>query len=228
MESLNLNNTYLKINNTAKFFPRFKYNSDNIPLGNSMLFCVSLFWASEDKGQNFDLTTQVSDFPQCEESKSGMFIWNSDDPTTGVDVPAWTQQEYDIDCTDQEDCESACLDYNALYLNGKTGKKCFSYQILKSICITVAYDSLLNQYSYKGGCYEGGAHYLMQDPVIDRFDYFEDVNFEVRNYNDPIIRAGEMSNYSYSFGTSFVSKVLLILFAISYILNLNLIVHYYF
>lgn len=207
MESLSLNNTYLKINNTAKFFPRFKYNSDNIPLGNSILFCISLHWAAQEKGNNFDLASDVEGFPQCEKSKSGKFIWNSDDPIYGVDVPAWTQIEYDIDCTDQEDCESSCSDYNALYLNGKTGKKCFGYKILKSICITVSYDSILNKYKYKGGCYEGGAHYLMQEPVIDRFDYFEDVNFEVRNSNDPIIKAGEMSNYSYSFGTSFVSAL---------------------
>ena len=90
MESLNLNNTYLKIENTAKFFPKFKFTSDNVPVGDSISLCISLHWGTLDKGKNFDLTQPVLAFPQCQESKSGKFIWNSDDPINGIDVPVWT------------------------------------------------------------------------------------------------------------------------------------------
>lgn len=202
---LQLNNTYLKIENTNNFFPKFKFTEDNIPIGDSITMCVSLHWASEDKGQNFELTNQVGNFPVCKEAESGKMTWNDDDPKNGIDVPVWTQIERDIDCTDQEDCESVCGEFNAIYLNGRRGKKCYSYKILESICISVSYDSKLQQFNYKGGCFENGKHYSMTEPVKEQIYHFENIKFEVRNSKDPIIKAGEMSNYSYSYGASFVS-----------------------
>jgi hypothetical protein len=201
-ESLNLNNTYMRISDTPNVFPKFKYSENNIPVGNSMLLCVSLHWANKEKGQNFDLTQQVNGFPQCEESKSGAFIWNSEDPVNGIDVPAWTQKETDVDCTDTEDCISTCADLDGLYLNGKRGKKCFSYEILTSICIIANYDPVKNEVVYEGGCFEGGKHYLTEKPVKDQIYYFNKVKIELRNSNDPVIKAGSMSDYSYSFGAS--------------------------
>ena len=205
MEDLNLNNTYMKIENTKFFFPKFKFHEDNIPIGNSITMCISLHWANNEKGKNFDLTSQVANFPECQEVNSGKLMWNEDDPKTGIDVPVWTQTERQIDCTDQEDCQSVCSDYNAIYLNGRKGKKCYSYKILSSICLTVDWDETLQQFNYKGGCFENGLHYLMTDPVIGKTYKFESVKFEVRNSNDPIIKAGVISNYSYSYGAGFVS-----------------------
>ena len=178
---------------------------DNIPVGSSITMCVSLHWATKDKGENYDLAQPVLNFPICAEAQTGKFIWNDEDPINGIDVPVWTQTEYDIDCTDDEDCESACDGYNALYLNGKKGKKCYSYKILKSICITVSYNSLLQTYDYVGGCFADGVHYLMADPEKNQIYHFESVLFEVRNVKDPILKAGQLSNYTYSFGASMVS-----------------------
>lgn len=206
MDSLDLNNTYMRVDNTAHFFPRFKYNENNIPVGNSMAFCISLHWTTHEQGENFDLAKEVKGTPQCEMSKSGKFIWNEEDSIFGIDVPAWSQSEMDVDCTDQEDCESTCEGYDALFLNGKRGKKCFSYKILSSICLTVSYDKILDEFTYRGGCFQGGNHYLMESPVKDSFYYFDKINIEIRNSNDPVIKAGKMSNYSYSFGASLVSK----------------------
>eukprot|EP00340_Litonotus_pictus_P004268 CAMPEP_0170515886 /NCGR_PEP_ID=MMETSP0209-20121228/2272_1 /TAXON_ID=665100 ORGANISM="Litonotus pictus, Strain P1" /NCGR_SAMPLE_ID=MMETSP0209 /ASSEMBLY_ACC=CAM_ASM_000301 /LENGTH=347 /DNA_ID=CAMNT_0010800589 /DNA_START=84 /DNA_END=1127 /DNA_ORIENTATION=- len=201
-ESLNLNNTFMRIEETKNNFPKFKYTEDNIPVGNSIKLCISLHWAHKEKGKNFDLTERVQGLPKCGEARSGKFIWNDDDPTHGVDVPAWTQHETDVDCTDQEDCQSTCEGYDALFLNAKRGKKCFGYKILESICLTVEFDAVKNTFTYKGGCFEGGQHYQMTNPVKDQIYYFDKVKFEVRNYNDPVIKAGVMSNYSYSFGAS--------------------------
>lgn len=192
----------MRVSNTPNFFPKFKYSHDNIPVGNSISLCVSLHWNTHDKGQNFDLTQQVLGFPQCLESISGKFIWNSEDPINGLDVPAWTQEEISVDCTDEEDCQSTCDEYDALYLNGKKGKKCFSYKILTSICITIEYNKITNEYNFKGGCFKGGLHYLMGKPEKDKIYYFDQVKIEVRNFQDPVIKAGEYSNYSYSFGAS--------------------------
>jgi len=127
MVSQDLNNTYLVIEETKDFFPRFKFSKYNIPIGNSMKLCISLHWTTNDKGKNFDLTEQVEGFPPCFEAQSGKFIWNDDDPITGIDVPSWIQIEHDVDCTDDDDCQSACDYYDALYLNGIKGKKCYGY-----------------------------------------------------------------------------------------------------
>ena len=116
MESLDLNNTYMKIENTDKFFPKFKYTHDNIPVGNSISLCIALFWNTIEKGENFDLTDVVKGFPACKAAVSGKFIWNTEDTTEGVDVPAWTQSVTDIDCTDDEDCQSTCDGYNSDYI----------------------------------------------------------------------------------------------------------------
>jgi len=191
------------ITETPNFFPKFKYTEDNIPVGNSIALCISLHWNHKEKGRNFDLSKPVSGFSQCHASISGKFIWNAEDPINGLDVPAWTQEEIDVDCTDEEDCRSTCEDYYALFLNGKRGKKCFSYKILTSICIAVEYDEVLEDFKFKGGCFEGGKHYLMGQPEKDKVYYFSDIKFEVRNAHDPVIKAGEYSNFSYSFGASF-------------------------
>lgn len=205
MEDMQLNNTYMVITNTEKFFPKFKYTSDNIPVGNSISYCISLHWASEEKGQTFELTDEVINFPECLEASTGKFMWNDDDPKNGIDVPAWIQNEHDIDCTDTEDCEATCDQLNALYLNGRRGKKCYSYQILESICLSVEYDSAYKQYKFAGGCFKDGKHYSMTSPVKNNIYYFDKVKFEVRNARDPVIKAGQLSNFTYSFGASMVS-----------------------
>ncbi len=214
MADLELNNTYLTIEKTKHFFPKFKFTEDNIPIGDSITMCISLHWAPEDKGKNFDLTSQVTNFPVCKEAASGKFIWNTDDPTTGIDVPVWTQKEIDIDCTDQEDCVNACSEFNALYLNGRKGKKCYTYKILESICIAVAWDETQQQFAFKGGCFENGIHYSMTDPVKEKTYHFSHIKFEVRNSKDPVIKAGELSGYTYSYGASMdgVSIMLNVLF----------------
>lgn len=206
MDDLNLNNTYLVIENTKDFFPKFKFTEDNIPVGDSIKLCISLHWSTVEKGKNFDLTTPVTNFPVCDAAASGKLIWNQEDPKYGVDVPVWIQNEHDIDCTDKEDCDSSCQSqFNALYLYGRRGKKCYSYKILKSICLIVGYNAETEQIEYKGGCFKDGKIYLLEEPVKDKVYLFDKVKFEVRNYNDPIIKAGEMSDFTFSYGAPMVS-----------------------
>ena len=219
MENLELNNTYMKIENTKDFFPKFKFTTDNIPIGDSVTLCISLHWAFEEKGRNFDLTKPVLGFNTCEEAVTGKFIWNEDDPTLGVDIPVWTQFEKDIDCTDDEDCQATCDKYNALFLNGRRGKKCYHYKILQSICLSISYDSNLDEFNYSGGCFQDGIHYTMTEPEKNKIYYFDNIKVEVRNSKDPVIKAGKLSNYSYSFGAPMVSFDLFIFYIfISFIL----------
>lgn len=72
---------------------------------------------------------EVTNFPVCEETVTKKFIWNDEDSQNGVDVPVWIQHSYDIDCADELDCEENCkYYYNALYVEGKRGKKCYAYE----------------------------------------------------------------------------------------------------
>jgi hypothetical protein len=81
-------------------------------------------------GKNYDVMKLVGGFPRCKETESGKFIWNNGDTEFGVDVPAWKQISYDIDCGDELECIETCRSYyNAEYINGKKGKKCYAYQV---------------------------------------------------------------------------------------------------
>jgi hypothetical protein len=145
----------------------------------------------------------VVGFNRCKETESGKLIWNSNDPEFGVNVPVWRQTSYDIDCTNDEDCDSYCSGYDALFVNGIKGKKCYSYEVLRYVCFTVEYDNLLGEYKYGGGCLKDNEHYTMIQAQRNRVYKFDDVFIEVRNKKDPVIYAGEISNYTYSFGSMF-------------------------
>jgi hypothetical protein len=145
----------------------------------------------------------VTGFDRCKETESGKLVWNSNDPEFGVNVPIWKQTSYDIDCTNEEDCDSYCSSYNALFVGGIKGRKCYSYEVLEYVCFTIDYDNILSEYKYSGGCLKNNEHYIMRQAERDKVYRFEDVFIEVRYKKDPVIYAGEISNYTYSFGSSF-------------------------
>ncbi len=73
----------------------------------------------------------ISGFPQCIETTTGKFIWNDADSKYGVDIPAWKQIEREIICSDDKSCTDDCKSmYNGVYINGKKGKKCYSYKVM--------------------------------------------------------------------------------------------------
>lgn len=158
-------------------------------------------------------------FDLCEQTKDNRIVWNDDDPRYGVDIPVWTQTSYDVDCTDDADCDSYCQSYNAEYVNGLKGKKCYAYDILDYICLVVEWDDLMEDYKYVGGCLKDGAHYSMVPADRNTKYNFENIEIEIRNKRDPIIYAGEISDYTFSFGSAFsyVAKFLNILLFFSMI-----------
>ena len=90
---------------------------------------------------------QVSGFPQCKATVSGKYIWNDGDSKYGVDIPVWRQIAYDVDCGDDTECEDYCISsYNALYISGKLGKKCYGYEvyILTKYTISIINSLLIN------------------------------------------------------------------------------------
>ncbi len=202
MESYELNTTFFRLNHTNKVFPKFKFTKDNIPVGDSVTMCLSANWAPTERGKNFDIMKEVKGFPNCTQAETGKFIWNDEDPTTGVDIPVWIQHGYEADCEDQN-CDDYCeSNHNGFFVNGAKKHMCYSYDILDGICIVIAYDKVRNEYTYQGGCFEGGKAYMMVPAKLNEVYYFSGIEIEIRDKADPIILAGEMSEYSYSFGNS--------------------------
>jgi hypothetical protein len=204
MEALEMNNTFFFVNKTEKFFPKLAFTKSNVPVGDSSSMCITVSWAFTERGNNYDIMKRVGNFPKCRSAESGKFIWNLDDPVYGINIPVWKQKSIDIDCTSEEDCNKICSDKNAIYVNGRFSKKCYYYDILDTICITIEYDSDREEYNYAGGCFKDGKDYLMVPAEENQIYRFEGIEIEVRNKKDPVIKAGVMSNYTYSFAEKWV------------------------
>jgi hypothetical protein len=211
MENFNMNNTFFFINRTSLFFPKLSYKQENIPIGDSISMCLAVSWAMKERGLNYDIMKPVNNFPMCREAATGKFIWNSDDPLYGIDVPVWKQKAMDIDCTDEEECNKYCDSYGAEFVQGKNSKKCYSYDILDTICFAIEYDPVIEEYKYAGGCFENNKHYLMVPAKQNEVFHFDGIEIEVRNKKDPIIKAGEMSGFTFSFGENWVGLKILFL-----------------
>ena len=154
----------------------------------------------------------VQGFGKCS-SVNDKFIWNEDDPIYGIDVPAWKQTVNEADCSD-EDCAEYCKEkYQGAFVNGVNKHVCYSYEVLESICVVIRYDKLRDEYIFHGGCYPGNQTYLMRPAKFNEENDFRDVDIEIRDYSDPLIQAGEWTDYDYNFGQfwryiSFVLKIL--------------------
>ena len=48
-----MNSEFFFVNETENLFPHFNYDADNIPLGNSINFCISASWAPKESKNIF-------------------------------------------------------------------------------------------------------------------------------------------------------------------------------
>ena len=154
----------------------------------------------------------VQGYGKCS-TVSEKFIWNEDDSVYGIDIPAWKQTAHEADCSD-EDCAEYCKEkYDGAFVNGVNKHICYSYETLSSICIVIKYDNLRDEYVYHGGCYPGNETYKLSPAPLGKVNNFNAVKIEIRDYNDPIVQAGEWTDYDYNFGhfwryVSFLLKIL--------------------
>ena len=154
----------------------------------------------------------VQGFSQCS-TVNEKFIWNDDDSIYGVDVPAWKQTIHQADCND-EDCDDYCKEkYRGAFVKGVNKHVCYSYEILESICMIIKYDQLRDNYIFHGGCYPGNKTYKMVPANPGDENDFRGVEIEIRDLSDPIIQAGEWTDYEYNLGhfwryVSFLLKLL--------------------
>ena len=165
--------------------------------------CISINWGDTTNNQlHYDIMKSVSGFPNCTETLSGKFIWNEDDPINGVNIPVWIQHMFEADCSDYE-CDDYCANkFNGVFVNGVNKHVCYSYDVLDGICIVIEYDKVSNNYYYAGGCFPDNKTYVTVPAVLNEIYKFKGIEIEIRDKSDPIIKAGEMSNYSFSFGNS--------------------------
>lgn len=142
---------------------------------------------------------EVKGFDKCS-SANDVFIWNEDDSQYGIDVPAWKQIVHEVDCSD-EDCAKHCKEkFGGAFVNGVNKHVCYSYETLDSICIIIKYDKLRDEYVYHGGCFPGNQTYKMNPAALGEENKFNAVKIEIRDYSDPIVQAGEWTDYGYNLG----------------------------
>jgi len=155
----------------------------------------------------------IQGFPQCTAANEKI-IWNDDDSIYGVDIPAWKQIMHEIDCN-YEDCSDYCKSkYDGVFVKGVNKNVCYSYEILDGICLVVKYDPLKDEYYYHGGCFPGNKIYKLVPATPGEEVNFYNVEIEIRELNDPIAQAGELTDYGYSFGYFWRVILKLLIFAV--------------
>lgn len=177
---------------------------------------MTIHWGELERGKHYHVMKNVQGFSKCSTANE-KFIWNEEDSIYGVDIPAWVQIINEAECKNDEECADYCKEkFGGAYIKGKNKNKCYSYQILHGICLVLKYNPLKDEYSFHGGCYPNNETYRLVPGIYGEEVDFNDLKIEVREYSDPIIQAGEWTNYRYRFGqywryVSFVFKFLLLI-----------------
>ena len=78
--------------------------------------------------------------------------------------------------------------------------------------MVIEFDEVIKDFKFKGGCFKDGVAYHMKSAERNRIYKFSNVEIEVRNKKDPVIKAGELTNFNYNFGTGWVRIVTFIHF----------------
>ena len=182
-------------------------------MGDSLSLCLGAHWGLIERGKHYEIMKPIQGFPQCTAANEKI-IWNDDDSIYGVDIPAWKQIMHEIDCN-YEDCSDYCKSkYDGVFVKGVNKNVCYSYEILDGICLVVKYDPLKDDYFYHGGCFPGNNIYKLVPATPGEEVNFYNVEIEIRELNDPIAQAGELTDYGYSFGYFWRVILKLLIFAV--------------
>lgn len=182
-------------------------------MGDSLSLCLGAHWGLIERGKHYEIMKPIQGFPQCTAANEKI-IWNDDDSIYGVDIPAWKQTMHEIDCN-YEDCSDYCKSkYDGVFVKGVNKNVCYSYEILDGICLVVKYDPLKDEYFHHGGCFPGNNIYKLVPATPGEEVNFYNVEIEIRELNDPIAQAGELTDYGYSFGYFWRVILKLLIFAV--------------
>jgi len=153
-------------------FPHFKFNRDNVPIGDSAKMCMGLTWVPLRQRSQYDKYMEVKGFDACDLYASGRAYWEEDYPTTGLNFKMWdqSQKKGDTTCT------------NGIYV--ESTDLCFTYKIMRQICVLLKFErnTETNTYSwvYTGGCFEGDKAVIYETAIPGETHNFQDIQFEAR------------------------------------------------
>lgn len=153
-------------------FPAFKFDTDHVPIGDSVRMCMGLSWTTLKKRNQFDKYINVRGFDECLLHKEGRAQWEPDYPVHGLNFHIWDQHVNKGDTT--------CSD--GIYV--PQTDMCFTYHIMRQICLLVKFekDTEKNTYSwiYTGGCFKDNKPVLYELASPGQVENFKNVQFEIR------------------------------------------------
>jgi hypothetical protein len=137
----------------------------------------------------------VTGFPECSLVSNKKFRWNKSDPRTGFDFKVWRESVVDVSCSTDITCKMACPGvWKPNPREGGKGK-CYDYEVLKSICVTVAFyidsDDSEERMGFNGGCYPNGEIAEYERASSGTTYRFEKVPIEVRLSDSPFTESND-------------------------------------
>jgi hypothetical protein len=72
-------------------FPTFKFNPENVPIGDSNEFCLGLLWIPMRKRNQFDKYMEVKGYDECKLYSQGVAFWDEQYPKNGINFKLWDQ-----------------------------------------------------------------------------------------------------------------------------------------
>ncbi|MDR3736716.1 MAG: hypothetical protein P4L10_14430 [Acidobacteriaceae bacterium] len=199
----NYSQSYFFHTNTTMYFPVFHFEPENIPVGDSEIYCIHLFWTPSENEQTLELYDSVKGFPQCSKAFDQRVIWHQHDPKYGMEINTWRQEVHPVEgCNTRESCQKKCSKYNGIIK--RTLKKdyiCYSYKVLTDICLTLDYNAT-DSWAFAGGCFDDGSAARMAPAKPGETYNFENVKVQVRSKFDPYVVATKENteNDDFSFG----------------------------
>jgi hypothetical protein len=217
----NYSQSYYYVNDTEMYFPTFHYIREDVPVGDSEVFCVHIFWTPKENQNTLELYESVLNFPQCSKAANPRIIWKSHDPTHGIEVHSWTQNDLPMKgCNTRETCQKQCDPHNGIAKKTSTKEYvCYYYTVLTDICLLINYKGT-EGWSYEGGCFEDGSPVRMIEAEPGKSYAFKNVRIQVRSALDPFVVAakksgGESGQFSLGADIDFLYTIAFILFFIS-------------
>jgi hypothetical protein len=200
---------FLYSGDTSYKFSTLSINDDMVPVGDAQAKCFYIEWGSSNFKNRPGEFKPVANLPNCSYAQHGW--WNDHDPTVGVDISNWYQDDVPIVCSGKK-CVDVCRDNGGWWVwnYDKSEGKCYVYTILETICIKIR--KYVDQFGrdmwgYAGGCYKNNevGKYMKGKP--GQTYKFENVKIEVRGYSDPYISAVSVTNNDAQFSTSTVISI---------------------
>jgi len=173
-------------------------NPEYVPVGDSKTLCVNLAWSPYARRKVKGMYKSITDLPYCADAVNPKFRWQQSDPKQGIDVQVWKQNMEELSCSTTLTCKMACP---GVYKPPKTENangRCYTYDVLTAICITVSYtvdvEKAEEQWVYRGGCYENDSPMLMERATPGNVYEFDYIPIEVRLDDDPYIAVSKSSS----------------------------------